>query len=184
MDSLLDNHQRDLPTPQTTDSHELRFWIAVDPLLADLHKQLVDAKSHRARVCARHGEDDAMTDIANDMADSAQCRVDTRLIELRRNEEAKAMVAALMRKAAVARQEESIEAVRQRNNAFWKDFAAPQPHRIRKQATDAFWLMAISVLALRQSLQDANQKLSIAMTFSRATANDDLSFKRTLAGSA
>jgi len=184
MDSLLEDHQRDLPTPETTDSHELRFWIAVDPLLADLHKHLVDAKSDRARVCARHGEDDPMADIANDIADSAQCAVDTRLIELRRNEESKAMVAALMRKSAVVRQQESIEAVRLRSNTFWKDFAAPQPHRIKKQAADSFWLLAISLMALRQTLQDANHKLSIAMTFSRATANDDMTFRRVLAGSA
>lgn len=187
MDSLLKDHARDNPAqdPQSNIAapQEIRFWIALDPVLADLHKHLVDAKAEMEFLSDRYGSDDPMAEVAADRVESAQCTVETRLIELRRNQEARAMVAAMISRAQALAHSESVERIRQKNNRFWKEFSAPRRPNAQKQASDSFWVMMASLAVLRESLSRTNTLLSIASTFSRASANDGKAFTPALAGS-
>ena len=175
MDALLDAQERTQKTRETGDiPEELRFWIAVDPLLGDLHKQFIDARASHMRLSRIRGADDPMADVANDMVDSAQCAFETRLIELRQDEDSKAMVLALMRRAHAMREEMLNEEAQERSARFWKDFARPK-HRhpaVQKGASSFFMLMA-TLLVVRQALDQANRDLSIAAIFSRATGNEN-----------
>lgn len=176
MDALLDDHRRS--NPGDIASQDLRFWIAVDPVLADLHKLLVDAKAQRGRIASRHGNHDPMLDIACDMVDSAACAVETRLIELRQSDETRAAVAAIMQKALADKEEEQAEAERERSKRFWKDFAAQRDTSASKQADGSLWMVLASLMLLRHNLDHADRMLSIAAIFDRAAVNDDIAFNR------
>jgi Asp-tRNA(Asn)/Glu-tRNA(Gln) amidotransferase A subunit family amidase len=62
---------------------ELHAFMRLDPLLADLHKQYMDAKDNCAELVREHGADDVMVDVAMDMEDSAWCAMQTRYLEVR-----------------------------------------------------------------------------------------------------
>ena len=175
MDALLDAQERTRTTRETGDiPEELRFWIAVDPLLGDLHKQFIDARAGHMRLSRTRGVDDPMTDVANDMVDSAQCAFETRLIELRQDEDSKAMVLALMRRAHAMHEEALNEEARERSNEFWKGFARPKYRPAPQQnAAGSFLMVMIGLMVLRQTLDIANRELSIAAIFSRATGNEN-----------
>ncbi len=174
MDTLLDAQERTRTTRETGDiPEELRFWMAVDPLLADLHKQFIDARAGHMRLSRTRGLDDPMTDVANDMVDSAQCAFETRLIELRQDEDSKAMVLALMRRAHAMREEALNEEARERSHEFWKDFARPKHRPAPQNGTGSFLMVMIGLMILRQTLDNANRELSIASIFSRATGNEN-----------
>jgi len=64
---------------------EIDAFMAQDTLLAHLHKEFLNAQSEHAQLLKANGADDAMTDVAADMMDSAWCAMQTRLMELRRD---------------------------------------------------------------------------------------------------
>lgn len=172
MDTLLDAQERTRKTRETGDiPEELRFWIAVDPLLGDLHKQFLDARAHHLRLSRVRGVGDPMTDVANDMADSAQCAFETRLIELRQDEDSKAMVLALMRRAHAMREEELNEEARDRVTNFWREFLRPKHRRAAPAGTSSFFMTMATLLVLRHNVENATRELSIASVFGRATQN-------------
>lgn len=83
---------------------ELEAFIQTDDLLADLNKQYLEAKRERKELVALNGADDAMTEVALDMEDSAWCAMQTRYLELRQDRELMAKVQRMMRQS-----EEEIE---------------------------------------------------------------------------
>lgn len=64
---------------------EIQAFMHLDPLLADLNKQYLDAKSSRLQAEREYGRGDGMTDMAAMMEDSAWCAMQTRYMELRAN---------------------------------------------------------------------------------------------------
>ncbi len=77
---------------------EFEAFSALDPLLADLQKQYLDAKGQRLQAVREFGNDDAMTEMASYNEDSAWCAVQTRYMEVRADR-------ALMREAQIMMQE-------------------------------------------------------------------------------
>lgn len=62
---------------------ELAAFCRLDPLMAELHKQYIDAKILRAQATCEYGADDGMSDMARINEDSAWCAMQTRYMELR-----------------------------------------------------------------------------------------------------
>ncbi len=62
---------------------EMQAFMQLDPLLADLHKQYMDAKGTRIQAEKEFGRGDGMTDMAMMMEDSAWCAMQTRYMEVR-----------------------------------------------------------------------------------------------------
>lgn len=62
---------------------ELQAFILIDPLLAGLQKEYLDARATRAQAQREYGAGDGMTDMAMMMEDSAWCAMQTRLMEVR-----------------------------------------------------------------------------------------------------
>ena len=173
MDTLLDAHERTQKARETgVIPDELHFWLAVDPLLADLHKQFLDARANHIRLSRLRGAKDPMTDVANDMVDSTQCAFETRLLELRKDEESKRTVLALMRRAHELHQRELNEQALAETADYWRRQAIPKKRRAVQEGIDSFWMVMLGLMVLRQSLMDANEKLSIADLFSRASRDD------------
>lgn len=63
-------------------------FIRTDALAADLHRQYRTALKQQEKLTAENGADDPMAEIAQDLAESARSALDTRLIELRREQAA------------------------------------------------------------------------------------------------
>lgn len=181
MDSILDDHERrhgrddDIPD-------ELRFWLAVDPLLSHLYKQMIDAKGHHKNLKSLRGAEDPMTDVAADIYDSSICAFKTRLLELRHNEEAKAAVLAMAKKAHDEHEDALTAEVQARSERFWKEFSRRKAHPVRAlDGSASMWMVLAGLVALRQIVDQAQTHLSIAASFGRA-ANES-SLKRRFAAS-
>ncbi len=160
MDMLLDHHapSHNTGNPQLD---EIQMWIAADPLLADLHKRYLDLRGNHSRLLKKHGRKDPMTEIAADMADSAQCAVDTRLIEVRQNP---ALCAAI--KAMKARARKQIE---QSQSSETMLYTKQRAVRTEKRAADNFWMLFVMLILFRNMLDTTRRHLSIAITFQNAT---------------
>ena len=80
---------------------EMDALVSQDDLLAHLHKEFLNAKGSFDRLMRENGADDAMTEVAADMMDSAWCAMQTRMMEVRANgavmAQAQAMMQASMR---------------------------------------------------------------------------------------
>lgn len=175
MDALLDAHERTQKARETgVIPDELRFWLAVDPLLADLNKQFLDARAQHMRLMRLHGTKDPMTDVANDMVDSTQCAFETRLLELRKDEDSKRTVLALMRRAYEMHQRDLNEQELAMTHKMGLARALPQGRsRAVKEGTDSFWFVLMGLAVLRAALVNANEKLTIANAFSRASKDEE-----------
>lgn len=168
MDVLLDESGHTQQGPRPTLLDEVRLWVAVDPLLAELHKQYLDAQKNHARLKNRHGESDPICDVAADMEDSAKCAVDTRMIELRQSEEAKAAVQAIIRKAQDNRAAQLVAAEHAQSSQFWRNFAVRKAPLAVARGQGSYFKMMIGVLVLQHLIGNAQHHLRIAEAFCRA----------------
>lgn len=66
---------------------DMDAFIQIDPLLAQLHKDFIDARQMRTQAQAEYGADDAMSEMAAYTEDSAWCAMQTRYMELRADRE-------------------------------------------------------------------------------------------------
>lgn len=166
MDSLLDARDDAHAAHQPAMLDEVLLWMAVDPLLADLHKQYLDAKANHACLRDKNGSKDAMAAIAADMEDSARCAVDTRILELRQSGEAKAVLQAMIRRAHDERYDAMVAAERARTAAYWKNFALRKAPRAVERGRNSFFSMMIGLMLLQQLVEHARLHLRIAEIFS------------------
>lgn len=170
MDMLLDHHtpshRKQSGVPQFD---EVQRWIAVDPLLADLHKRYLDLRASHDRLLKRHGPKDPMTDIAADMAESAQCAVDTRLIEVRQNPVLCAAVSAMKAEAREELLRERMAQSRFFQNELQTSQRLTRATQMRKRAGDSFWMLFVMLILMRDMVDVTRHHLSIAMTFQNAT---------------
>lgn len=75
---------------------EMDALVSQDELLAHLHKEFLNAKGSFDRLVRENGADDAMTEVAADMMDSAWCAMQTRMMEVRAKGEIMARAQAMM----------------------------------------------------------------------------------------
>lgn len=73
------------PAARSGNMTELQAFIALDPLLADLNKQYLDAKANRIQSEKDFGRGDGMCDMAAILEDSAWCAMQARYMEVRGN---------------------------------------------------------------------------------------------------
>ncbi|MGB1076999.1 MAG: hypothetical protein ACPG05_01725, partial [Bdellovibrionales bacterium] len=71
---------------------EISIYASLDPILGDLVKQYKDADKYAHELDQTFSNDDPMAEIAHDRKDSAWCAVETRLLELREDEQFTDMV--------------------------------------------------------------------------------------------
>ncbi|MCI5059686.1 MAG: hypothetical protein MRY79_01295 [Alphaproteobacteria bacterium] len=91
---------------------ELEAFISLDPVLANLNRQYLEAKAQRCELVALNGKEDAMVEVALDMEDSAWCAMETRLLELRRNGELMRRVQSMLRRSRQKENEQIEETLR------------------------------------------------------------------------
>lgn len=147
---------------------EFEAFSALDPLLADLQKQYLDAKAQRVQAVREFGADDAMSDMAAWAEDSAWCAVQTRYMELRSDRALMREAQAMMReseeeeRAAMekAREKESLK------NVLYLQMTA-RMHEARKNDNFGWWAL-LYLLAMQQ--QDPLSQYYPAYQFNRMAA--------------
>jgi hypothetical protein len=126
---------------------ELEAFAQLDPTLAGLNKEYLEAKDYRQELVRLNGADDPMAEVAADMEDSNWCAMQTRYLELRERREMMAQAQRLMRAS-----EEKIEKeIEERKTAQSMRFLewAKSIERIRKaQKSDPIleWACALMIL--------------------------------------
>jgi hypothetical protein len=84
-------------------------FIEIDPLLAQLHKDFIDARQMRIKAQSEYGQDNAMTDMAGYSEDSAWCAMQTRYMELRADRDCMAQAQKMVAEDIVELQREQRE---------------------------------------------------------------------------
>ena len=153
-----DSYQKD---PWT----EIKAYIGLDPVLGDLHKQYLDARAQHKKLLTENGKSDAMTEIALDVRASTVSAIETRVIELRKDEALRSVVAYRMRRAEIDREQElSAETkeywlqIRGYNEAQMRTKARKK----REEGTSNFLAAIVFLNLVQQMLTAARHNRSIA----------------------
>ena len=86
------------------------LYASIDPILASLYKQYLEAKDNLGKLLVTGGGgQDPMTEIAWDMHDSLRSAVDTRLLELKDDKAASGRIAAIQANKAASRMTSKIK---------------------------------------------------------------------------
>ena len=155
------------PTIVTVSTEE-EALLALDPLLAALRKQSLEASACLSRLRKSRGANDSMTRVARDMADSAKSAFETRMIELRCDPKIMATARRMMRESrAIIRQTEKKAATLRgvRSRLAGERASA----RGREMEYDEKMNRILSLLeSLQAVIDDAQRTLCLASTFAHA----------------
>lgn len=141
---------------------EMEAFMPVDPVLASLHKEYLDANARHKKLAHENGLDDPMTDVASDMLDSARSALQTRLIELqesREQEVSDALASSLRRRRA----EREVQQAR----------ADIEKRRKEERDSDVFFWFAVMYWIMGQTFKATTKRLSAANDFALVSVNDD-----------
>lgn len=160
LDSLMDDMASRLETIKPAVLREvsrIEVLIAVDPLLASLHKEFCDVKGRHNKLLETNGPDDAMVEVSADVVDSAQSALDTRILELEEEaagegDEAIALRRHIRREKARAELELSQKIHKEKKE--------------REKENDAFFWMMVWTWITQQTLAAARNTLSASAAFS------------------
>jgi len=164
-----------LPEDAAETLTSVQAFMAVDPLLASLHKQFVDAKARYGALVKSHGKRAPMTIVAADMTDSAESAFKTRLIEVKGNCELRARARALRRKLkALTEIEHNAKTVRcharmqEEYHRQRRDWRA----KVRREAEDSHALLLWLWWMLYFTSKRATRALSLANAFAQVNDNN------------
>lgn len=162
----------DISPPGTL--NEVEAYMAVDPTLARLHKEFMDARLNRLRALEQQGEGSAMADIARDLEESAKSAMETRMIELREDQIKRMMVERMMAQTHFEemdhRRAKSAEVFARRQAEFFAEGKHDQMVMVKRQqeSEDSFLMLMLMWWLMRQMVWRTQEKLSLASSFSRA----------------
>ncbi len=149
------------PEQSSDPLQEIEAFMPVDPVLASLHKEYLDANARHKKLARENGLGDPMTDVANDMLDSARSALQTRLIELQesREQEVNDALASSLRKR---RAEQEVQQAR-----------ASIEKRRQERDSDVFFWFAVMYWIMGQTFKATGKRLSAANDFALVSVNDD-----------
>jgi hypothetical protein len=159
-------------TKDSSLSLELETFMSVDPILADLYKQYVDAKQRYLDLVKTNGEDDPMAEVGLDVMESAECAVETRLIELR--DDRKICIEAMYQRKLILKAKRLEDHKRsfdykERLKEFYQ--RGSTKFQVEQEAKDDFFLMMLLWLWLAGLTRKAVRSLSLADAFRHVSLN-------------
>jgi len=177
INDILDRKE-DLPAEDLKKKRKAAFtesdaYAALDPVFNELHKACLKARTQHKHLVNLRGEDDPMTEVASDRQDSAKSARDTRLIELKEQNEIRLRVRELMKAAREEIEEERTE----KSKLFKKrllDFDLMQLVKKAKEEEeedDDMLLMMAVILLLQRILRRTGAVSSLEQVFSDVSEN-------------
>lgn len=151
-----------------------KAFLRLDPLLSDLNKQRLDARAYHKKVVAQQGADEPMSDVAADMADSAQSAFETRLIELRDDQMLRRTAAQIMRRErriAFRQRQRTSRLFEKKQKEFYDRMRWDHKQNMRRKAEDDFSTMMFLYWMLWFALQATQRSLSLANAFTAANVS-------------
>lgn len=139
--------------------------VMLDPLLAGLQKQMLNATADYERVRTKHGKNDFISHIASDRLDSARCAFQTRLLELKSQRHVLIEARALMRETAeaadIARRNRALACLQRWKLAMDEECARIFDRKKRaKKAEDNYYFYMLFWLVLCSPIPDNVWNLS------------------------
>lgn len=113
---------------------EFEAFVFLDPLLAGLRKQFLDAKANRQRAVMEYGADDGMAELAAMLEDSAWCAMQTRYMELRADRGTMKAAQDLLEEAL--REQEEKDRLQRKEKDMSRSTMLEMTAMMRKQAED------------------------------------------------
>lgn len=175
--------------PQTTDAGKkvrqnkgvdaIEIYAGLDPLLAELYRQYLEARRQYRSLSSLRGKDDPMADAARDWMDSAESAVQTRMIELRQDRKIRRQAGLVLeRQARQEAQEEresrSAASQKYRNHS---DLLQTQQRILadaaRREGEDGFFMMIYLLWMLRAITDRVTRTLSLAGSFMAVAVIDE-----------
>jgi hypothetical protein len=150
-------------------------FLAVDSLLAQLHKQYKDALKYSEKLVRLRGPDDPMAGVAADMADSAKSAFQTRLIEVRHDRWLRKAALKLLRQNRALLQRE-----RKKRDIFThvETLAMQNRHRpsaqARQEGEESFIRIMFLLSMLQNTLRHTHKMLSLASAFENASTEREI----------
>jgi hypothetical protein len=149
---------------------ELEAYISLDDVIAELYRHYIDAKHRVNGLLNTKGKNDPLTLVAIDALESAECTLQTRLIELRRDRQLRAIVTKRITEAKHALEELKADRKRKKEQEY---FARFQRHKKKKEEEkdleDSVFFLYVLLLVLSQAIEYTKNKLSIVYCFSNAS---------------
>ena len=149
---------------------ELEAYIGLDTVIAELYRHYIDAKHRVNSLNNTKGKTDPLTLVAIDALESAECTLQTRLIELRRDRSLRAIVTKRMTEARHALEELKAERKKKKEEEY---FARFQRHKKKqeeeKDLEDSVFFLYVLLIVLNQAIEYTRNKLSIVYCFSNAS---------------
>ena len=152
---------------------EVAAFIAVDPLLADLHKHHQDAKNNMRRLIKQNGLHDPMVDVARDMTDSTLSAFETRMIEVQYDQYLRRLAFRKMKEMEEEEEKKEHEAAAHYRNHLERFFngqreAKRKTEEERIRASD-YSFNAFLTWILYLNIVRAEERLSLMQSFPRAS---------------
>lgn len=137
---------------------EIDAFMPVDPVLARLHKEYLEANAQHKRLLRERGARDPMAEVAADMLDSARSAVQTRLIELQelREEETREALERSLRARRAGQEAAYARALIEKRN--------------RDKSGDLFFWMVMLYWVMNGTMAATRKKLSAANDFALVSA--------------
>jgi hypothetical protein len=149
LDGMGEGQRSFQPISQGEPLSEMDAFAQLDPLLAQLHKDYIDARAMRSQAVREYGADDAMTEMAAYTEDSAWCAMQTRYMELRADRAMMAKAQMTMREEEELLERQKREEQQDRALKFYRQMEAQQEYLKSKKhnaAEVAFYYMLLMIL--------------------------------------
>lgn len=134
---------------------EMGAYAAVDPVMADLYRQYLNARKRHKTLTNQNGDDDALAAVAGEQAESLDSALQTRLIELRGDKKLSARVETIMTRSLHKTEENEKETVREmvRKKFEGMDLRKLAEKARRERDDDLLvWLLLLLQITARQNV--------------------------------
>lgn len=125
---------------------ELQTFMLLDPLLADLNKEYLDARGSRLQAEKDYGRGDGMADLAAILEDSAWCALQTRYMELRGDRRMMVQVRQMMDEARCEEEKEARKEKEREALQLYEQMRMFAYMREKNQSSSASWWLLLMML--------------------------------------
>lgn len=149
-------------------------WLGTDPVLADMYKQYKDTQGQYKKLLRENGPEEPMTQVTHDMLESAFSAYQTRLLEVKSDQEIQARMQVekqALEQARAAAELENAEAARaHRDQIAAHNQDMRERRQVEEKTKESLFDIVIAYWLLSGALFRANKQISLYQSFSAVSA--------------
>jgi hypothetical protein len=174
MNDMVRTPARLIPAREIHPVAEAEALMTLDPILAGLHKEKLNAQTHYHILKKKNGARDPMTRVAADMVDSLGSAFETRLIELRQDRVIMISMRRVLRAAAAvteAKRQRTIAQYHMRLYQFYEDMRKKK--KVRREQEEHMKWMILMMWILQTAAENVHRSLSLGRHFTSASLMEE-----------